>query len=261
MSTLSYAMQDSATMLRRNLRRARRYPTVVAFTIGIPIVFLLLFVYVFGDTLGAGLAGGTRGDYLDYVVPGILLITVAGTSASAAISVAMDKTKGIINRFRTMAIARVSVLTGHVLGNLIQTVIALVAVIAVALALGFGPDAGPLDWIAAIGLLLLVSYALAWLGVAMGLATKSIETASNLPLPLTMLPFLGSGFVPTDTMPGALRAFADNQPFTPIMDTLRSLLTASPNESSAALAIAWSIALALAGYLWAKRLFNRDPTP
>lgn len=265
MSTpISYAIQDSTTMLRRNLRRAQRYPTMLAFTIGIPLVFLLLFVYVFGDTLGAGLSGVSagRGEYLDFVVPGILLIAAAGATASAAISVAMDMTEGIMNRFRTMAIARVSVLTGHVLGNLIQTMIALVVVIAVALVLGFGPTASPLEWIAASALLVLVTFALTWLGVAMGLAAKGVETASNLPLPLTMLPFLGSGFVPTDTMPDALRWFADNQPFTPIMDTLRGLLTGTPTGDSAAiLAIAWSIAIALAGYLWAKHLFHRDPTP
>jgi len=261
---ISYAIQDSATMLRRNLRHAQRYPTILAFTIAIPLVLLLLFVYVFGATLGAGLPGvsGGRSEYLNYVTPGILLITVAGVPQGAAISVAMDMTEGIINRFRTMAIARVSVLTGHVLGNFIQTMIALAVVTAVALALGFRPTASPLDWVAAIALLGLVSFALIWLGVAMGLFAKGVETASNLPLPLIMLPFLGSGFVPTDTMPGGLRWFADNQPFTPIMDTLRGLLTGTPTDDSAIiLAIAWSIAIALAGYLWATRLFNRDPTP
>lgn len=261
---VSYAIQDSATMLRRNLRHAQRYPTILAFSIAIPLVFLLLFVYVFGATLGAGLPGASagRGGYLNYVVPGILLITVAGAPGGAAISVAMDITEGIINRFRTMGIARVSVLTGHVLGSLIQTTIALVVVTAVALVLGFAPTASPLDWIATIALLSLVGFALSWLGVAMGLFAKGVETASNLPLPLTMLPFLGSGFVPTETMPGGLRWFADNQPFTPIMDTLRHLLTGTPADGSAGvLAVAWSVAIALAGYLWAKHLFNRDPTP
>lgn len=264
MSTMSYAIQDSATMLRRNLRHAQRYPTVLAFAIAVPLVFLLLFVYVFGATLGAGLPGGSgdRGAYLDYVTPGILLITVAAAPGGAAISVAMDMSEGIINRFRTMGIARVSVLTGHVLGNLIQTMIALVVVTAVALVLGFAPTASPLDAIAAIALLGLVSFALIWLGVAMGLFAKGVETASNLPLPLTMLPFFGSGFVPTETMPAGLRWFAENQPFTPIMDTLRGLLTGTPTDASAGvLAVAWSIAIALAGYLWAKHLFDRDPTP
>jgi ABC-2 type transport system permease protein len=262
-STAAYAIQDSATMLRRNLRHMLRYPTILAFTIGIPIVLLLLFVYVFGDTLGAGLSGvsGGRAEYLDYVTPGILLITVAGAPQGTAISVAMDMTEGIVNRFRTMAIARVSVLTGHVLGNLIQAMIAIAVVIAVALLLGFGATASPLEWLAAIGLLGMITFALIWLAVAMGLVSKSVETASNLPLPLILLPFLGSGFVPTDSMPAAIRWFAENQPFTPIMETLRGLLLGTPIGDSALLAIAWSVAIGLVGYLWAKRLFARDPTP
>ena len=259
----AYALQDSATMLRRNLRRTLRYPASAAATVGIPIVFLLLFVFVFGDTLGAGLAGvsGGRDDYLDYVTPGILVLAVAGAAQGTAISVAMDMSEGIIARFRTMAIARVSVLTGHVVGSLIQTLIAIAVVLGVALAMGFGPTAGPLEWVAAIGLLTMVSYAVIWLAVALGLVSKNVETASNLPMPLIILPFLGSGFVPTDSMPAALRWFAENQPFTPIMETLRGLLMGTPIGSSGVLAVAWSVGIGLASYLWAKRLFNRDPTP
>jgi ABC-2 type transport system permease protein len=262
MSTVSYAIQDSATMLRRNLRRTLRYPASAAATVGIPIVFLLLFVYVFGDTMGAGLAGvsGGRDEYLDYVTPGIILIAVAGAAQGTAISVAMDMTEGIINRFRTMAIARVSVLTGHVVGSLIQTMIALAVVIGVALLLGFAPTASPVEWIAAVGLLAMITYAVIWLAVALGMVTKSVETASNLPLPLILLPFLGSGFVPTDSMPTAIRWFADYQPFTPIMETLRGLLMGTPIGNSGVLAVAWCAGIGLVGYLWAKRLFNRDPT-
>jgi ABC-2 type transport system permease protein len=262
-STAAYAIQDSATMLRRNLRHVLRYPTILAFTIAIPLVLLLLFVYVFGDTLGAGVSGaaGGRDEYLDYVTPGILLITVAGAPQGTAISVAMDMNEGIVNRFRTMAVARVSVLTGHVLGNFIQAMIAIAVVIAVALLLGFEATASPLEWLAAIGLLAMITFALIWLAVAMGLVSKSVETASNLPLPLILLPFLGSGFVPTDSMPAAIRWFAENQPFTPIMETLRGLLLGTPIGDSALLAIAWSVAIGLVGYLWAKRLFARDPTP
>jgi ABC-2 type transport system permease protein len=257
----TYAIRDSGTMLRRNLRHAQRYPTVLAFTVGMPIVFLLLFVYVFGDTLGTGLAGpsGGRGDYLNYIAPGIILITVCGAPTSTAISVAMDMSGGIINRFRTMAIARASVLTGHVLGNLIQTLAAVVVVTGVALALGFDTHASPLDWVAALGLLALVSFALIWLAVGMGLYAKGVETASNMPMPLLLLPFLGSGFVPTDSMPGALRWFAENQPFTPIMDTLRGLLTGTHIGNSAVWAVAWSVAIGLIGYVWSRRLYNRDP--
>ena len=260
---MSYAIRDSATMLRRNLRRSLRYPLAIATTMGIPIVLLLLFVFVFGDTMGAGLAGssGGREDYLDYVTPGILLLAVAGAAQSTAISVAMDMTEGIVARFRTMAIARVSVLTGHVVGSLLQTLVGIAVVIGVALALGFAPTANALDLVVAFGLLTLVSYAVIWLAVALGMVSKSVEAASNLPMPLILLPFLGSGFVPTDSMPAALRWFAENQPFTPIMETLRGLLLGTPIGSSAVLAVAWSVAIGLASYVWAKHLFNRDPAP
>jgi len=259
----AYAIQDSATMLRRNLRRTLRYPASAAATVGIPIIFLLLFVFVFGDTLGAGLTGvsGGRDEYLDYVTPGILVLAVAGAAQGTAISVAMDMSEGIIGRFRTMSIARVSVLTGHVVGSLIQTLFAIAIVLGVALAMGFAPTAGPLEWVATIGLLTMVTYAVIWLAVALGLVSKNVETASNLPMPLIILPFLGSGFVPTDSMPAAMRWFAENQPFTPIMETVRGLLMGTPIGNSGVLAVAWSVGIGLLSYLWAKRLFNRDPTP
>ena len=149
---------------------------------------------------------------------------MASVAQGTAISVAMDMTEGIIARFRTMAISRASVLTGHVLGALVQTMLSLAVVIGVALLVGFAPTAGPLDWIAAAGLLAMTTLALTWLTVALGMVSKSVETASNLPMFLLLLPFLGSGFVPTDSMPAGLRWFAENQPFTPIMETLRGLL-------------------------------------
>jgi ABC-2 type transport system permease protein len=170
-------------------------------------------------------------------------------------------TEGIIARFRTMAIARVSVLTGHVLGSLIQTMLSIAVVIGVALAVGFRPTAGLLDWIAAIGVLAMFTLALTWLSVALGMVSKSVETASNLPMFLILLPFLGSGFVETDSMPAGLRWFAEYQPFTPIIDTLRGLLLGTAIGNSAVLAVAWCAGIGLVGYVWAKRLFNRDPTP
>ena len=261
MSTATYALQDSATMLRRNLRRTLRYPASAAATVGIPLVFLLLFVYVLGDTLGAGLpgAGGGRGEYLNYVTPGILMLAVVGAAQGVAISVSMDMTEGIIARFRTMAISRASVLTGHVLASLVQTMLSLAVVLGAALLVGFAPTAGGLDWIAAAGLLAMTTLALTWLTVALGMVSKSVETASNLPMFLLLLPFFGSGFVPTESMPAGLRWFAENQPFTPIMETLRGLLLGTPIGDSGILAVAWSAAIGLAGYVWAKRLFNRDP--
>ena len=230
MSTLSYAVTDSATMLRRQLRHMLRYPSMTLLLVGLPIVFLLLFVYVFGGTLGAGLGGlsGGRADYVNYVTPGIILITVASAAQGTAISVAMDMTEGIIARFRTMAIARVSVLTGHVLGSVIQTLLSIALVIGVALLIGFQPTAGPVDWIGVIGVLTLITLALTWLSVALGLVSDSVETASNLPMPLLLLPFFGSAFVPTDTMPAGVRWFAEYQPFTPVTETVRGLLMGTP---------------------------------
>jgi ABC-2 type transport system permease protein len=259
MTTLTYTLTDSATMLRRNLKHALRYPVLTLMVAGIPVVLLLLFVFVFGGTLGAGLGGvsGGRAEYADFLTPGILVLAIASAAQGTAITVAMDMTEGIIARFRTMSIARASVLTGHVVGAVIQTMIGLAFVVVVALLVGFRPDANVVEWLAAIGLLALVSFALSWLSVAMGLAAKSVEGASNLPMPLILLPFLGSGFVPTESMPPALRWFAENQPFTPIMETLRGLLLGTPIGSSGWLAIAWSVAIGLGSYVWAKHLYDR----
>jgi ABC-2 type transport system permease protein len=261
MTALSYAARDSATMLRRNLKRMVRYPSLTMFVVGGPLVFLFLFVYVFGGTMGAGLGGptGGRAEYLTYVVPGILLITIAGTAQGTAISIAMDMTEGIVARFRTMAISRAAVLTGHVVGAMIQTVIAIAVVVGVALLIGFRPAANPVEWIAAIGLLALVTLAITWLAVAMGMAAKTVESASNTPSFLLLLPFFGSGFVPTDSLPVGLRWFAEYQPFTPIIETLRGLLTGSSIGNSAAVAGAWCVAIAVLGYLWALRSYNRPP--
>jgi len=261
MSTLSYTMSDSATMLRRNLLHMRRYPSVTLILVSLPVILLLLFVYVFGGTLGAGLGGlsSGRAAYLAYVVPGILLMAVASGAQGTAISVAMDMTEGIIARFRTMAISRAAVLTGHVVGSVIQTMLGMAVVVGVALLIGFRPTAGPVEWIAAIGVLAMITFAITWLSVALGLVTKSVESASNLPMPLILLPFLGSGFVPTDSMPTGLRWFAEYQPFTPVIETLRGLLTGTPIGNSAILAVAWCVGITLVGYLWAKKLYNRDP--
>jgi ABC-2 type transport system permease protein len=251
---------DSATMLRRSLRRMRRYPSLTVFIAGAPVVFLLLFVYVFGGTLGAGLGGvaGGRAEYTAYVLPGILVITVAGAAQGTAISVAMDMSEGIIARFRTMAVARASVLTGHVLGSVIQTLIALAIVTVVAVLIGFRPTTGPAEWLAALGLLTLAALAVTWLSVALGMVSNSVETASNLPMFLILLPFLSSGFVPTNSMPDGLSWFAENQPFTPVIETVRGLLLGTPIGNSGLLAVAWCVAISVAGYLWARRLYERD---
>jgi ABC-2 type transport system permease protein len=262
MSALAYTVTDSATMLRRNLRRLRRYPSLTLLLVGMPIVFLLLFVYVFGGQLGHGLGRGLsgghggRGGYLNYVTPGILLMTVAASVQGTAIVVAMDMTGGIIDRFRTMAIARSAVLAGHVLASLIQTLASIVVVLGVAVAVGFRPDAGPLEWLGALGLLALFGFALIWLATALGLAAKSVETASNTPMFLTLLPFLGSGFVPAASMPAGLRQFAEYQPFTPVTETLRGLLTGTHIGSDGVIAVAWSVGIAVGSYVWAMHLYR-----
>jgi ABC-2 type transport system permease protein len=257
----SHVVADSITMLRRNLLHMVRYPGLSMFTILGPVVFLLLFVFVFGGTLGAGLPGvdpaGGRAAYLAYVVPGILVITIAGSAGGTATTVAMDMTEGITARFRTMAISRAAVLAGHVLGNTIQAIIAVALVLGVGLAVGFRPTAGLIEWIATAGLIVLISYATSWLGVAMGMQSKSVETASNLPLLLVILPMLGSGFVPTDSMPSWLQGFAQYQPFTPFIETVRGLLLGTPLGWSPVLAIGWSIVIAVGGYVWSMVIYER----
>jgi ABC-2 type transport system permease protein len=260
MTSLAYNLTDSATMLRRNLKHQLRYPSLTLMLAGIPIVFLLLFVYVFGGQLGSSIAGhgtGGRDAYLTYVVPGILIITVASAALGTAISVATDMTGGIIDRFRTMAISRGAVLTGHVIGSLLQTLAVLVLVLGVALAIGYRSDASVLEWLATAGMLALFAFALIWLSAALGMAAKSVETASNTPMFLTLLPFLSSGFVPTASMPAGLRQFAEVEPFTPVTQTVRDLLTGGPVAAHAIPAVAWSAAIAVASYLWAVSLYNR----
>jgi ABC-2 type transport system permease protein len=258
MTTLAYTLSDSRVMLRRNLKHQLRYPSMTVMLVGMPIVLLLLFVYVFGGQLGAGLGvHDGRSAYLDYVVPGLLLITVASAVQGTSIMVAMDMTGGIIDRFRTMAITRASVLTGHVLGSLIQTLAGMAILIGVAFGLGFHSGAGPVHWFAAIGILSLFAFGLIWLAVALGLAAKSVETASNTPMFLLLLLFLSSAFVATDSMPPGLRQFAEYQPFTPVADTVRGLLTGATAGDQAFAAIAWSIGITVVAYLWAVRLYNR----
>lgn len=258
---MTYVLADSVTMFNRNLLHMVRYPGLSIFTIGGPVVILLLTVFVFGGTLGAGLPGvdpsAGRDAYLAYVVPGILLITIAGGAGGTATTVAMDMTEGITARFRTMAISRAAVLAGHVIGNTIQTIIAVALVLGVGLLMGFRTTATPLEWLAAIALIVFVAFAISWLAVGMGMQSKSVETASNLPLILTILPLLGSGFVPTASMPEWLQGFAQYQPFTTFIETIRGLLLGTPLGNNPVLAIGWCIVIALGGYIWSMALYER----
>ena len=257
----SHVAADAITMLRRNLLHMVRYPGLSVFTIVGPVVILLLTVFVFGGTLGAGLPGVDpargRNAYLTYVVPGILLITIAGGAGGTATTVAMDMTEGITARFRTMAISRAAVLAGHVLGNTIQTMIAVALVLGVGLLIGFRSTAGPVEWFTAVGLIALIAYVISWLAVAMGMQSKSVETASNLPFILTILPLLGSGFVPTESMPAGLQWFAQYQPFTPFIETIRGLLLGTPLGWNPVLAIGWCVVIAVAGYAWSMAIYER----
>ena len=259
MSTAAYTVRDSVTMLRRNVKRMARYPSMTVMLVGQPLLFLLLFVYVFGGTMGAGLPGapaGDRGDYLTFITPGILMMTVASVSIGTAVLVATDMTNGIIDRFRTMAIAKSSVLTGHVLGAMIQTTLALAVIFAVAFLLGLKTAASAMQWLGLVGLLALLSFAMTWFTVALGLASPDPETASNLPMIFVLLPFVGSGFVPVESMPTGLRWFAEHQPFTPIMDAFRGLLAGSPDGPDVLWAVGWCVVIGLVGYLWSRRLYR-----
>jgi ABC-2 type transport system permease protein len=261
MTTLSYALRDSVTMLRRDFRHSLRYPAMTIGGVAVPVVFLLLFVGVFGNTLHAGLGAATSGaSYVNYLVPGIMLMTAGAAAAATAINVCIDMNEGIIARFRTMAISRISVLTGQVVGSLIRTLVSGALVMAVALAVGFRPTATPVEWIAATGLFIMLTLALTWLTVAFGLVARTPAGANSLSLIPEFLPFISSAFVPPDTMPVGVRWFAQNQPFTPIIETLRGLLTGTPIGSNAVLAVAWCVGIAAVGYLWARTRYDRLPT-
>ncbi|WP_329014262.1 ABC transporter permease [Streptomyces sp. NBC_00690] len=262
MSSLSLTLRDSTTMLRRNLLHARRYPSLTLNLLLTPVMLLLLFVYVFGDVMSAGIGGGgaDRSEYIAYLVPGILLLTIGGTTIGSAVSVATDMTEGIIARFRTMAIHRGSVLVGHVIGSVLQCVMSVALVGAIAVAIGFrSTGATPFEWVLALGLLALVSLALTWIAVGMGLSSPTAEAASNNALPLMVLPLISSAFVPVDAMPDWFRPIAEYQPFTPAIETLRGLLLGSEIGHNGWLAVLWCLGLAVLGYLWSRALFDRDP--
>jgi ABC-2 type transport system permease protein len=252
-------MSDAMTMLRRDFRHTLRNPGTMIMTIGLPVILLLVFVGVFGGALGTGLGPAAPGrGYIDYVVPGILLMTVGYGSTTTAMAVNRDMTEGIIARFRTMAISRTSVLTGHVVGSTTRTVVSTVLVIGVAVLMGFRPAGDPVRLAATLGLVALVAFALTWLGVAVGLAARTAEGTAPFTLVVQLLPFLSSAFVPPGSMSTPVRWFAEHEPFTPVIDTLRGLLLGTPVEDGL-LAVAWCVGLALAGYLWARALFRRDP--
>jgi ABC-2 type transport system permease protein len=253
MTAASYTLSDTRTLLDRNLKHAVRYPAMSLSSLLMPLLFLLLFRYAFGNTLGASIGGS----YINYLTPGLLIMTGASSMVSTAVAVCTDMTEGIVDRLRTMSISRFALLAGHVLGNVLQTLLAMGVLLGVAVAIGFRPHAAALQWLGAIGLAMLTAWALTWVALAMGLSAKAPEAASNLPMPIILLPFLGSGFVPAKSMSPGLRQFAEYQPFTPITETLRGLLLGTHIGTEWILAVGWCVGLAMLGYVGSRRLFDR----
>jgi ABC-2 type transport system permease protein len=258
MTTLAFAARDSATMTRRQFRHVLRYPATLIMSVVVPVLLLLLFVGVFGGALKAGLGAAPHAAYINYVVPGIIAITAAYGCQATTLAVNRDSTEGIIGRFRTMAISPASVLNGHVVSALVRTLVSVALVIGVAIGLGFRPTADAGRWLAAAGVTALLVLALTWLAVAAGVAANAAEGTTGFLLIVQLLPFISSAFVPPDQMSGSVRWFAEHQPFTPVIDTLRGLLTGTPDGGTALTAVVWCAGLALAGYLWARALFRRD---
>jgi ABC-2 type transport system permease protein len=242
---------DSAIMLRRNFKHTLRNPTAVFNGVLLPIVIALMFVYVLGGAFKVGVK------YIDYATPGLVVMAISYGLSATALAVNSDMTKGIINRFKVMDISRGAVMTGHVIASMLRSLIAVAAIIGVALLIGFRSSASFLDWLGAIGIIALVCFAATWLTVALGLFAKTAESAGLATVPLIMLPFLSSAFVPADTMGPGVRQFAEYQPFTPIIETLRGLLTGHPSAGHAIAALAWCAGIALVGYLWALTTFKR----
>jgi ABC-2 type transport system permease protein len=256
MSSLTHAMGDSSTMLRRVLRHTTRDPSMLIMSILLPGVLLLLLNYGFGGAIHPT----TTASYLDYLVPGIILMAASYSVSATAVVVATESSEGIIDRFRTMAITRSAVLTGHVMGSILRTMAGTSLVVLIAVAIGFRPTTDPLHWLAVIGLVALLLFAVAWIATAMGLATGTASGAASLAAIFQILPFLSGAFVPTGTMPGWLQAFTANQPMTPIVSSLRGLLTDTPVGGSGWIAVVWCAGAAIVGFLWARRAYDRRTT-
>jgi ABC-2 type transport system permease protein len=243
---------DTATLLGRSLRHVTRSVDTIITTTIMPIAFLLLFVYVFGGAIDTG-----SDRYVDYLLPGILLITVATGVSYTAFRLFLDMSNGIFERFQSMPIARSSVLWAHVLTSLVANLISIVVVVLVALLMGFRSGAGVLAWLAVAGLITLFTLALTWLAIIPGLTATSADGASAFSYPLIFLPFISSAFVPTDTMPGPVRAFAEHQPVTSIVDTIRNLFAQQPVGSDVWTAGAWCVGILVVAYALAMSTYHR----
>jgi ABC-2 type transport system permease protein len=243
---------DTAVLTGRTMRHVTRSPDTIITTAIMPIAIMVLFVYVFGGAIDTGSVS-----YVNYMLPGILLITIASGISYTAFRLFNDMQGGIFERFQSMPIARPGVLWAHVLTSLAANVISLVLVVGVALAMGFRSGAGALAWLAVAGLLLLFTLALTWIAVIPGLTAKSVDGASAFSYPLIFLPFISSAFVPTDKMPGPVRAFADNQPVTSIVDTIRHLFAGQPVGDGIWTAVAWCVGILVVAYVLAGIAYRR----
>jgi ABC-2 type transport system permease protein len=243
---------DTAVLTGRTMRHVTRSPDTIITTAIMPIAIMVLFVYVFGGAIETGSVS-----YVDYMLPGILLITIASGISYTAFRLFNDMQGGIFERFQSMPIARPGVLWAHVLTSLAANVISLVLVVGVAFAMGFRTGASVLAWLAVAGILLLFTLALTWVAVIPGLTAKSVDGASAFSYPLIFLPFISSAFVPTDKMPGPVRAFADNQPVTSIVDTIRDLFAKQPVGSGIWTALAWCVGILVVAYVVAGFTYRR----
>ncbi|PTR43602.1 ABC-2 type transport system permease protein [Rhodococcus sp. OK611] len=245
---------DSLAMLRRSLKHLLRSPDSMIMAVALPIMLMLLFVYVFGGAIDTGTA------YINYVVPGIILLCAAFGASTTAVGVSSDMTEGIIDRFRTLPIAQSSFLTGHVLASVVRNLLTTAIVFAVALLMGFRPTSDPMKWLGVIGMIAAFVFVLSYLSTALGLLAKNPEAAGGFTFVIMFLPYVSSAFVPAETMPTWLRWFAENQPITPIIETVRGLLMGTPIGNSAWLAVAWCAVIAAVGFVWANVLYRNRVT-
>jgi len=246
---------DTAVLLGRSMRHIFRSADTIITTALTPIAMMLLFVYVFGGAIETG-----TDNYVNYLLPGIMLIAIASGIAYTAFRLFLDLTSGIFERFHSMPIARSSILWAHVLTSLVANALSVVFIVLVGLVMGFRTSAGPLAWLAVVGILALFTLALTWIAIIAGLSAKSMEGATGFSYPLIFLPFISSAFVPTDTMPGPVRAFAENQPVTSIVNTIQDLFAQQPVGSDIWIALAWCLGILVVAYVFAMAAYRRKIT-
>ena len=251
-ATKGYFFSDMSVMLGRSMRHVfRSLDTIMTVCIS-PIAIMLLLVYVFGGAIQTG-----TDNYVNYLLPGIMLMTIANGIGYVSYRLFLDQQRGIFERFHTMPIARSAPLWGHVLTSLVSNALSVVAIILVALIMGFRSSAGVLEWLAVAGILALFTLALTWIAVIAGLSAKSVDSAGAFAFAIHLLPFVSSAFVPTESMPGPVRAFAENQPVTSIVESIRALLSSQPVGNDIWIALAWCLGILIVAYLFAMRVYKR----